>query len=231
MPRWRSSSSLASRASARRRLGLVERACRRPARAPRPARQTAARAPRSSRAAPRPARPRARRRAPSRARLHRVTTRRTSPGAAPRSAGPQPRRTRRERRPGPEEPAERAVEVRAARGRAALDDDEPVRREDERRNLRAQLLGRTERRAVELGPLRLARPKRELDLEVSPAELSRSSIRAASAPKRTSCASLRVRGEKPCVPTCSASSRFVLPAPFSPTASTSPGSRASSREA
>ena len=33
---------------------------------------------------------------------------------------------------------------------------------------------------------------------------------------------MRVRGEKPCVPTCSASSRFVLPAPFSPTTSTMP---------
>ena len=65
------------------------------------------------------------------------------------------------------------------------------------------------------------------DVPRSPA----SSIRAASAPKRTSCASLRLRGEKPCVPTCSASSRFVLPAPFSPTASTRPGWSSSSSEA
>jgi hypothetical protein len=34
---------------------------------------------------------------------------------------------------------------------------------------------------------------------------------------------LRVRGEKPCVPTCSDSSRFVLPAPFRPTTNTTPG--------
>jgi len=43
-----------------------------------------------------------------------------------------------------------------------------------------------------------------------------------------SCASARVRGEKPCVPTCSDSSRFVFPTPFGPTASTSPGCSSSS---
>jgi hypothetical protein len=53
--------------------------------------------------------------------------------------------------------------------------------------------------------------------------------RAAEQPKRISCASVRVRGEKPCVATCSDSSRFVLPDPFGPTARTIPGSSASSR--
>ena len=43
-----------------------------------------------------------------------------------------------------------------------------------------------------------------------------SSTRPAVAPWRISCMSERVRGEKPCVPTCSDSSRFVLPAPFAP---------------
>ena len=43
-----------------------------------------------------------------------------------------------------------------------------------------------------------------------------SSILAACSPWRISCASDRVRGENPCVPTCSDSSRFVLPAPFAP---------------
>src|SRR5207342_293392 len=47
--------------------------------------------------------------------------------------------------------------------------------------------------------------------------------RAPSSPNRTSCASVRVRGEKPCVATWIASRRFVLPTPFGPTASTSPG--------
>ena len=56
-------------------------------------------------------------------------------------------------------------------------------------------------------------------------------IRPARSPKRTSCASARVRGEKPCVPTCSDSSKFVLPAPFGPTTSTSPDSRFKSRRA
>ena len=53
----------------------------------------------------------------------------------------------------------------------------------------------------------------------------RTAMRAARSPKRISCASVRVRGEKPCVPTCSDSSRFVLPTPFGPTASTRPGRR------
>ena len=50
-------------------------------------------------------------------------------------------------------------------------------------------------------------------------------------PKRIKLASLRVRGENPWVPTCSDSSRFVLPAPFGPTTSTSPGSSSSSSRA
>ena len=56
-------------------------------------------------------------------------------------------------------------------------------------------------------------------------------IRAPSSPKRISCASDRVRGEKPWAATCRLSSRFVLPAPFGPTASTIPGSRSSSSDA
>jgi hypothetical protein len=56
-------------------------------------------------------------------------------------------------------------------------------------------------------------------------------MRAAASPKRISWASERVRGEKPCVPTCSDSRRFVLPAPFGPTTRTTPGSSASSSRA
>src|SRR6185503_12591661 len=93
-------------------------------------------------------------------------------------------------------PSEHAVEVRTARGGTAFHDDEPVRREHERRHLAPELL----RRAT----------------------------RAASWPKRTSCASARVRGEKPCVPTCSDSSRFVFPAPLGPVTSTRPGSSSKS---
>jgi len=47
--------------------------------------------------------------------------------------------------------------------------------------------------------------------------------RVAAAPKRTTRASRRVRGENPCVPTWIASSRLVLPAPFGPTIIVSPG--------
>ena len=50
----------------------------------------------------------------------------------------------------------------------------------------------------------------------------RSDTRPIASPNRTSCASFRVRGENPCVPTCSDSSRFVFPAPFGPTTSTRP---------
>ena len=62
----------------------------------------------------------------------------------------------------------------------------------------------------------------------TPARVPSIPIAAAGVPKRISCASLRVRGEKPCVPTCSDSSRFVLPVPFRPTTRTTPGARARS---
>ena len=100
-----------------------------------------------------------------------------------------------------DEPAERAVEVRAARGRRALDDAEAVGCEDERRRLAAQLLGRAQRRAVQLRALAGAGLERQLDLERHRARASRAPrSRAARSPKRISCASVRVRGEKPCVP-------------------------------
>ena len=74
-----------------------------------------------------------------------------------------------------------------------------------------------EPRAVQLGPLRLGRreahPERRRDTRP---RAPRSRPQQPASPKRISCASLRVRGEKPCVPTCSDSSRFVLPAPFWP---------------
>ena len=60
-------------------------------------------------------------------------------------------------RAGRVEPAERAVDVGAPRGRPALDDDEAVGGEDERRELAAELLGRAEHGAVEAGALGLGR--------------------------------------------------------------------------
>ena len=128
-----------------------------------------------------------------------------------------------------DQPSEHAVEVRPARGGPALDDHEPVGREDERRHLAAQLLGRAQLRAVQRRPLAAAELERHLELERRRRPASRAARPAPPpAPKRTSCASARVRGEKPCVPTCSDSSRFVLPAPFGPVTSTSPGSSSSS---
>ena len=55
--------------------------------------------------------------------------------------------------------------------------------------------------------------------------------RAPVSPDRIMRASVRVRGEKPCVPRWSASSRLVLPAPLSPTTSTMPGARVRSSDA
>ena len=65
----------------------------------------------------------------------------------------------------------------------------------------------------------------------APFRVPSTTTRAAVSPKRISCASCRVRGEKPCVATCSDSSRFVLPTPFRPTTSTIPGASARSSDA
>ena len=65
----------------------------------------------------------------------------------------------REAGPARREPAEHAVEVRPARRGAALDDHQPVGREDERRHLAAQLLGRAQPRAVQRRPLAARRAR------------------------------------------------------------------------
>src|SRR5918999_5585272 len=57
----------------------------------------------------------------------------------------------RQQRPRREQPPEDTVEVRAPHGRAALDDRQPVRREDESRQLGPELLGGAQRSAVQLG--------------------------------------------------------------------------------
>ena len=101
---------------------------------------------------------------------------------------------------------------------------EPVRREHERRQLvrsRSVRSSRAPFSRASLPPPRLSTTS--VSTGTSP-RLPRATTRAASAPKRTSWASARVRGEKPCVPTWSDSSRLVLPAPFGPTTSTMPGS-------
>src|SRR5207302_127062 len=64
------------------------------------------------------------------------------------------------------EPSEDAVEVRAADGGSSLDDAEAVRREDERRDGRAELFGGAKRSAVEPGALPFARADRHLHLEI-----------------------------------------------------------------
>jgi len=70
-----------------------------------------------------------------------------------------------QRRAARQQPAQRPVEVRTPRGRAALDHREPVRCEDERRHLRAQRLGRAEDAAVQLRALPLAATEHHLELE------------------------------------------------------------------
>ena len=125
-----------------------------------------------------------------------------------------------------------AVEVRAARRRRALDDAEAVRGEDERRGLGAQLLGRAQRRAVQ--PSRASPHRPRATSSISSGTVTRrprTATRAAVAPKRISWASLRVRGEKPCVrraaPRAGSSSRrrSARPRARDPAAARAPAAR------
>ena len=139
---------------------------------------------------------------------------------------------RQRRAAGRSRPSARSKYARRAAG-PALHDREPVGREDERRDLRAQLLGRraAARRSASPASARL-RLQRDLELDRRGRRCRRRARPAPQPPpRRISCASARVRGEKPCVPTCSDSSRFVLPAPFGPMTSTSPGTSSSSSRA
>ena len=71
---------------------------------------------------------------------------------------------------------------------------------------------------------RFPSPRRTVTSSSSPTSPRRpaTAARAPSAPNRTTCESVRVRGENPCVATCTASSRFVLPTPFGPTSEHEP---------
>ena len=99
--------------------------------------------------------------------------------------------------------------------------------------LAAELLRRPQARAVQLRPLPLAgREQRRRSAPASAARTPSSRMprgrarRSGSAPRPSAS-----RGEKPWVPTCSDSSRFVLPAPFAPDGENEPGSSGSSRRA
>ena len=70
-----------------------------------------------------------------------------------------------EPRAGRRETTEHAVEVGPPRGRATLDDNQPVRREDECRHFAAQLLGRAEAGPVEARTLARAELERHLQLD------------------------------------------------------------------
>ena len=119
---------------------------------------------------------------------------------------------------------EHAVEVGAADRRAALDDGEAVGCEDERRERSPEQLGRGEARAVELGRLAARREQLHPHLVVDAARGdAKRDRRGASRRSGSAARRVRVRGEKPCVATCSASSRFVFPAPFSPVDEHDPG--------
>ena len=87
----------------------------------------------------------------------------------------------RERRAARQQPAQRPVEVRAARGGTPFHDGEPVGREDERRDLAAELLGRPQRRTVQLRALPGLLLQRHLQLDRPAAPVAR---RARSAPPR-----------------------------------------------
>ena len=111
------------------------------------ARRRARRTPARARPAPRGAPRRARRRASATRSVHgveRVARREAELDAPERGVSLRERREVVLRHAGARraEPAEHAVEVRAAGGRPALDDGQPVGREDERRDLASQRLGR-----------------------------------------------------------------------------------------
>jgi hypothetical protein len=78
----------------------------------------------------------------------------------------------RERRAAGEETPDRPVEVGTAGGGTSLYDREPVGREDERRDLAAQLLGRAQLRPVQLRPLSVLELERHLDRSRTAAEVA-----------------------------------------------------------
>ena len=110
------------------------------------------------------------------------------------------------------QPPERAVEVRAPRRGPALDDDEPVRREDERRDLRAQLLGRAQRRPVQPRALALApaasprarspprRGRREAPRGLPPRRSGSAARRSACAARSPACRRAATRAGSSCRP-------------------------------
>ena len=71
----------------------------------------------------------------------------------------------RERGPRGREPPQHAIEVGAPGRRAALDHDQPVGREDQRRHLSAQLLRCAQARPVQARPLATAELERHLQLD------------------------------------------------------------------
>ncbi len=94
-----------------------------------------------------------------------------------------------------------AVEVRAAGCRSALHDRRAIGSEDERRDLPAKRVCRRKACAVQSRFLRLSLSQRERDVDRRPSpRRPLNATRAAVSPKRMSCASWRVRGEKPWVP-------------------------------
>ena len=67
--------------------------------------------------------------------------------------------------PGGKQAPQSTVEVRPPGGRPALDNDETVGREHERRDLRAKLFGRAQGCAVQSSLPRIARAERDLNLQ------------------------------------------------------------------
>ena len=128
--------------------------------------------------------------------------------------------------------AERPVEVRAPGRRAALDDGQPVGREDERRELRAQLLGGAQR-APFSSPASLAGPQRHLDRRA--ACRPRSPVERRPAPPRAEADELRVRrasaARSPACRRAATRAGSSCRRRSAPTTSTIPGESSSSSEA
>ena len=137
------------------------------------------------------------------------------PAAGRRCAGRRRRRIPRETASRRVQTGVHTVEVGAPRGRAALDDDQAVGGEGKRRKLARK--GSVEARRAPSSSA-VFPPPLDSRTVTSCATRSRASPERdpGRRPPRTGSAgaSERVRGENPCSPTWTASSRFVLPAPF-----------------
>ena len=130
------------------------------------------------------------------------------------------------------EPAERTVDVRPPRCGPTFHDDEPVGREDERRELAAQLLRRPQRRTVEARTFRLGRAEAHRDRRGNRAAAARQlDPRGRRRPAGSAAGRSAFEARSPGFPRAATRGGSSCPAPFAPVTRTRPGSSASSSRA